>query len=371
MTDGIAVTNARNQSLMASEPLKIGGKTVSLHRRPLIIAEMSGNHNGNLDAALDIVRAAAASGADAIKLQTYTPDTLTIDSSRPEFFIDDPHSLWHQRRLWDLYAEAHTPWEWHSPLFETARAEGLMCISTAFDLRSLELLISLSVDAIKIASFELVHIPLIEAAARSEKPLLVSTGMGTEAEIDEAVEAMKSNGCDRFVLLKCTSAYPAKEDDANLVTISDMRRRYACEVGLSDHTLRPHTAFAATALGATVIEKHFTIDRADGGVDAPFSIEPAEMRELVEGTELVSRSRGEVVYGPVPAENTSLLERPSLYVVRPVKKGQHFTADNVRVIRPANGLAPKHLRSVIGKRCARDIDSEMPMSWDLLATDDT
>lgn len=354
---------------MKSAAIDIGGKLVGSGHRPMIIAEMSGNHNGTLEGALRILLAAAASGADAIKLQTYTPGTLTIDSRRPEFFINDPNSLWHGRRLWDLYAEAHTPWEWHKPIFEAARAEGLVCISSAFDLGSLEFLLSLGADAIKITSFELVHIPLIEAAARSGKPLLISTGMGNAPEIDDAVAAMRANGCDRFILLKCTSAYPSEENEANILTMHDMGLRYGCAVGLSDHTLRPYAAFTATALGAAVVEKHFIIARAEGGVDSAFSIEPAELRELVDGTELVWRSCGDVRYGPRSVEATSLKERCSIYVVRPVKKGEKFTEENVRIIRPGNGLAPKHYRSVIGKRCACDLDGEVPMSWDLLSRD--
>jgi N-acetylneuraminate synthase len=354
---------------MKRAAIDIGGKLVGFGHPPMILAEMSGNHKGSLEGAFRIVRAAAESGVDAIKLQTFTPGTLTIDSSRPEFFINDPSSLWHGRRLWDLYAEAYTPWEWHEPIFEVARAEGLACISSAFDLSSLEFLLSLGVDAIKIASFELVHIPLIEAAARSGKPLLISTGMANELEIDDAVAAMRANGCNRFILLKCTSAYPSEENEANILTMHDMCLRYGCEVGLSDHTLRPYAAFAATAFGATVIEKHFTIARAEGGVDSAFSIEPAELRELVEGTEFVWRSRGAVSYGPRSVEETSVKERPSIYVVRPIKKGEKFTEENVRIIRPANGLPPKYYSSVIGKTCACDLDGVVPMSWDLLSQD--
>jgi N-acetylneuraminate synthase len=354
---------------MKGAAIEIGGKQVGFGHRPMIVAEMSGNHNGTCDGALKIVRAAAASGADAIKLQTYTPGTLTIDSKRPEFFIRDAGSIWHGRRLWDLYTEAHTPWEWHKPIFEAARAEGLACISTVFDLSSLEFLLSLGADAIKIASFELVHIPLIEAAARSGKPLLISTGMANSLEIDDAVAAMRANGCDHFILLKCTSAYPSEENEVNLLTMQDMRRRYECEVGLSDHTLRPYAAFAATALGAAVVEKHLTIARAKGGVDSAFSIEPSELRELADGCELVWRSRGDVRYGPLPVEETSLKERSSIYVVRPIKKGEKFTADNVRIIRPANGLAPKHYHAVIGKTCACNLDGAVPMSWELLSRD--
>lgn len=356
---------------MKSAAIGIGGKLVGPGHRPMIIAEMSGNHNGTLEGALKVVGAAAANGADAIKLQTFTPATLSIDSNRAEFFINDPRSLWHGRRLWELYAEAQTPWEWHKPIFEAARARGLACISSVFDLSSLEFLLSLGVDAIKIASFELVHIPLIEAAARSGKPLLLSTGMANALEIDDAVTAMRANRCIEFILLKCTSAYPSEESEANILTMQDMHLRYGCEVGISDHTLRPYAAFAATALGATVIEKHFTLVRADGGVDSAFSIEPAELRELVEGTELVWRSLGDVCYDPLAVEETSLKERPSIYVVRPIKKGETFTDENVRIIRPANGLAPKHYRSVIGRTSACDVDGEVPMSWDLVSRDES
>jgi pseudaminic acid synthase len=348
---------------MSNSNLNIGGKLVGREHRPLIIAEMSGNHNGSLEGALKIVRAAAESGADAIKLQTYTPDTLTIDSRRPEFFINDPSSLWHGRRLWELYQEAHTPWAWHQSIFEAARAEGLACISTACDVTSVDFLLSLEVDAIKIASFELIHIPLIEAVARSGKPILLSTGMSRLEELDDAVSALRANGCDRFIPLKCTSAYPSAEAEANILTILDMRQRYGCEVGLSDHTLRPYVAFAATSLGAVVIEKHFTISRAEGGLDSAFSLEPAELRELVDGTELVWRSLGALSYGPLAIEETSIRERPSIYVVCAMKKGDRFTESNVRIIRPANGLAPKHYRSLLGKTCACDIEPESPMSW--------
>jgi N-acetylneuraminate synthase len=234
---------------------------------------------------------------------------------------------------------------------------------------SLEFLLSIGVDAIKIASFELVHIPLVEAAAKSGKPLLISTGMASDREIDDAVSAVRASDCDRFILLKCTSAYPSQESDANVLTMCDMRRRYGCQVGLSDHTLRPYAAFAATALGAAVIEKHFTMARAAGGVDSAFSIEPAELRELVDGSEMVWRSRGAVRYGPQPAEDTSLRERPSIYVVRPIKKGERFTEKNVRIIRPANGLTPKHYQSVIGRKCASDVGAAVPMSWDLVCKD--
>jgi pseudaminic acid synthase len=348
---------------MFNPNINIGGKPVGPGHRPLIIAEMSANHNGSLEGAVRIVHAAAESGADAIKLQTYTPATLTIDSSRPEFFIDDPNSLWNGRRLWELYEDAHTPWEWHQPIFKAARAAGLACVSTACDVDSVELLLSLGIDAIKIASFELVHLPLIEAAARSGKPVLLSTGMSSIEELDDAVSALRANACKQFIPLKCTSAYPSEENEANVLTIHDMSMRYGCPVGFSDHTLRPYAAFAATSLGAVVIEKHFTISRAEGGLDSAFSIEPSELRELVRGTELVWRSLGAVSYSPLAVEGTPLKERPSIYVVRAMKRGEQFTERNIRIIRPANGLPPKHYKSLIGKICTCDIEAESPMSW--------
>jgi pseudaminic acid synthase len=348
------------------EVIGIGQRCIGPGHPPFVIAEMSGNHRGNLQSALAIVRAAAESGAHAIKLQTFTPATLTIDSHRPEFFIDDPGSLWHGRRLWELYDEAHTPWEWHEPIFEAARACGLACVSTAFDETSLEFLVRLGIDAVKIASFELVHLPLIAAVAQSGKPVLLSTGMASADELDEAVSALRANGCREFVLLKCTSAYPSEEPDANLATMRDMSSRYSCMVGLSDHTLRPYVAYAAVALGAAVVEKHMTLSRAEGGVDSAFSLEPAELRELVEGTKLVWLSVGGVRYAPLPSEETSRRERPSIYVVRAMKKGESFTPENVRVIRPGDGLAPRHYEAIIGKPAARDIHAEVPLSWDLI-----
>jgi len=352
---------------MPHRPISIGTKTIGAGQPPLIVAEMSANHRGSLDEALAIVRTAAEQGAGAIKLQTFTPATLTIDSARPEFFIDDPESAWHGRRLWELYQEAHTPWEWHEPLFNTARACGLACISSAFEQNSLAFLLELETDAIKIASFELIHIPLIETAARSGKPVLLSTGMASVAELDDAVAALRDNGCERFVLLKCTSAYPAEEKHANVLAMQAMSARYGCAVGLSDHALRPYAAYAAVALGAVVVEKHLTLSRAAGGVDAAFSLEPREFRELVDGSRRVWESRGEARYGPHPSEHVSVRERPSIYVVHHVRKGEHFTDQNVRIVRPSGGLAPKHYAAILGRRAAYDIDGETPLAFDMLA----
>lgn len=345
----------------------IGDKPVGDGHRPLIVAEMSGNHNRSLERAMMIVRAAAENGADAIKLQTFTAATLTLDSRRGEFFIDEPGGLWHGQRLWELYDKAHTPWEWHEPLFASARSLGLACISTAYDLTSLDFLLTLGVDAIKIASFELIHLPLVEAATRSGKPILLSTGMATLNELDEAVATLRNGAAERHVLLKCTSAYPSQEADANILAMVDMRRRYGSEVGLSDHNLRPYSAFAAAALGAAVIEKHVTLARADGGIDAAFSIEPPELRALADGARLVWESLGEVRYGPLVREAASLRERPSIFVTEAMRRGEAFSAHNIRVVRPAGGLAPKHYHTLIGRCSACDIPAATPLSWDRVA----
>jgi pseudaminic acid synthase len=351
---------------MTNSEIRIGANPVGRGHRPFIVAELSANHNASLDRALQIVHAAAGCGVHGIKLQTFKPEALTLDSNRAEFVIDDPNGLWHGRRLFDLYREAHTPWSWHEPIVNAARTAGLACISTACDLVSLEFLISLDIDAIKIASFELIHIPLIAAAAKCGKPVLLSAGMSSAAELDEAVSALRINGCSEFILLKCTSAYPSSEKDANILTMQDMRTRYGCEVGLSDHTLRPYAAFAATSLGAAVIEKHFTIARNDGGLDSAFSLEPDELRELVHGTDLVWRSLGSVRYGALAAEGASLKERPSIYVVQAMKKGERFAERNIRVIRPANGLAPKYYDALVGRLCACDIAAGVPLAWELV-----
>lgn len=347
--------------------IEIGPRRLGVGLPPLLICELSGNHNGSLDSALAIVRAAAENGAGAIKLQTFTPETLTIDSSRPEFFIHDPGGLWHGRRLFELYRDAFTPWEWHEPIFKAARAAGLLCISSAFDSSSLEFLLALGIDAIKIASFELVHIPLIEAAAQSDRPLIVSTGMGSREEIDDAVTAIRARRGDGFVLLKCTSAYPSLEQQANVSTMVDLRKRYGCDVGLSDHTLRPFAAYAAIALGAVIIEKHVTLSRSAGGVDSAFSLEPSEVKELAEGIDFVWKSLGNVSYERHDAEEASVRERPSIYVTEDVPRGAPFSGANVRVIRPAGGLPPKDLPQILGKCARRDVSRGTPLTWDLIA----
>ncbi|WP_051822390.1 pseudaminic acid synthase [Desulfonatronum thiodismutans] len=346
--------------------ISIAQRKISLRDEPFIIAEMSGNHNQSLDRALEIVEAAARSGAHGFKLQTYTPDTMTLDLSEGEFFISDDKSLWKGRSLFDLYQEAHTPWEWHKPIFERARELGLIVFSTPFDETSVDFLDALDVPCYKIASFENADIPLIRKVASTGKPMIISTGMATIAELDETVRTARENGCRDIVLLKCTSTYPATPENTNILTIPHMRELYGCEVGLSDHTLGIGAAVAAVALSATVIEKHFTLSRADGGVDAAFSLEPHEMKNLVEETQRAWQAMGKVQYGPMEAERKSMVFRRSLYITRELKAGDVLTRENVRSIRPGHGLPPKYLDVVLGKFMTRDVKMGTPLSWDLL-----
>ena len=350
--------------------MKISDRAIGLGQRPYLIAEMSGNHNQSLDRALEIVDAAAAHGADAVKLQTYTAATMTLDLASPGFVIEDPASLWTGRRLYDLYEEAHTPWDWHWPIIERATAHGLHCFSTPFDNSAVEFLESLQIPAYKIASFEIVDLPLIRRVAATGKPMIVSTGMATAGEIADAVGAAREGGCDDLVLLKCTSTYPATADNSNVLTIPHMRELFGCEVGLSDHTMGCGVAIAATALGATVIEKHFTLRRADGGVDSAFSMEPAELRQLRAETERAWQARGAVSYGPIAAELKSLAFRRSLYIAADLKAGEVLTRENLRCVRPGFGLPPKHLDDLLGLRVARDVAAGTPMDWCLLKDDD-
>ncbi len=333
---------------------------------PFVIAEMSGNHNQSLERALAIVDAAAAAGAHALKIQTYTADTMTLELTEGEFSIDDADSLWKGSSLHELYAQASTPWEWHEPIMRRARARGLVCFSTPFDESAVDFLEELQVPAYKIASFENVHLPLIRRAAATGKPLIISTGMATVAEVDEAVRAARGAGCRDLVLLKCTSTYPATPDNTNVLTIPHMRTLFGCEVGLSDHTMGVGVSVAAVAHGATVIEKHFTLARADGGVDSTFSLEPDELTALVVETERAWRSLGQVSYGPTEKERKSLQFRRSLYVASDVKEGEPFTRENLRAIRPGLGLPPKYLDVLLGKTAKRDLSKGTPLGWDAL-----
>jgi pseudaminic acid synthase len=349
-----------------SAALRIGDRTVGRGVKPFVIAEMSGNHNRSLDRALAIVDAAADAGVDALKLQTYSPDTMTIDLDEREFHIADPASPWSGTSLYRLYGEASTPWDWHAPLFERARARGLVAFSTPFDASAVAFLESLGVPCYKIASFENTDLPLIRRVAATGKPLIISTGMASHAELDETVATARDAGCRDLVLLKCTSTYPASPEQTNLATIPDLRARFGCEIGLSDHTLGTEVAVAAVALGATVIEKHLTLARADGGVDSTFSMEPAEMAQLVVASRRAWQALGTVSYGPTEAERPSLQFRRSLYVVQDLKAGDALTGDNVRAIRPGLGLPPKHLDDVLGRRAAVDIRRGTPLAWELV-----
>jgi N-acetylneuraminate synthase len=347
--------------------INIGDRKIGLAYRPYLIAEMSGNHNQSLTRALEIVDAAAQSGADAIKLQTYTAETMTLNTRAPGFVIEDPNSLWSGRQLYDLYNEAHTPWEWHRPIMERAKELGMHCFSTPFDDTAVDFLESLNVPAYKIASFECTDLPLIRKVAATGKPLIISTGMAKLSEIDDAVRAARSAGASQIMLLKCTSTYPATPDNTNVVTIPNLRAATDCEVGLSDHTMGCGVAVAAVALGATLIEKHFTLCRADGGVDSSFSMEPAEFAMLRAESERAWLSLGSVSYGGSSAEEKSKIFRRSLYVSVDMKAGETLSARNMRIIRPGYGLPPKYYDTLLGKRICRDVTAGTPVDWELLA----
>lgn len=346
---------------------QIGDVQVGVNHTPFIIAEMSANHKGSLERALRLVDAAADAGVHALKLQTYTADTMTIDISDGEFFIDNPQSLWHGRSLYNLYLEASTPWAWHKTIFDKCRERNIIGFSTPFDASAVDFLESLDVPAYKIAGFENTDLPLIRKVAGTGKPLIISTGMATVSELDETVREARKAGCKDLILLKCTSTYPSTPADSNLRTISHMKTLFDVEVGLSDHSPGIGVAVASIAMGATVIEKHFTLSRSDGAVDSAFSMEPAEMKQLVEETERAWQSLGKVSYGPTDSEKKSLVHRRSLYVVAPIKKGERFTPENTRVIRPGNGLPPKYLEVVLGMRATRDMKAGTPVTWECIS----
>jgi N-acetylneuraminate synthase len=350
-----------------TEVITIGDRTISRRHRPFVIAEMSGNHNQSLDRALQIVEAAAHAGAHALKIQTYTPDTMTLDLNEREFHVSDPHSLWTGTSLYDLYRQAQTQPEWHKPIFDKARELGLVAFSTPFDPTAVDFLERLNVPAYKIASFENTDLALVRRVASTRKPLIISTGMATIAELDETVRAAREAGCEDLVLLKCTSSYPALPASANVLTIPHLRELFDCEVGLSDHTMGLGVAIASVALGATVVEKHFTLNRADGGVDSQFSMEPAEMSQLVVETERAWQALGQVQYGPTEGEKASIQFRRSLYATEDVAAGSLLTPENVRAIRPGLGLAPKYLKQVLGRPVRCDVKRGTPLSWDLLS----
>jgi|TARA_B100000315_G_scaffold257756_1_gene307599 N-acetylneuraminate synthase len=346
--------------------LIINNLNIGLNNEPFIIAEMSGNHNQSLERALEIVERASKSGAHAIKLQTYTADTITLDVNEREFFIEDKDSLWEGKSLYELYQEAYTPWEWHKPIMQRANELGMLCFSTPFDDTAVDFLEELNVPAYKIASAEIIHLPLLKKVAAIGKPMIISTGMASASEIDEAVRTVRAADCDQFVLLKCTSTYPASPEDSNVLTIPHMRELFGCEVGLSDHTMGVGAAVAAVAHGATVIEKHFTLRRADGGVDSAFSLEPEEMKSLVIETKRAWQSLGNVTYGPTEAEKPFLKHRRALYITEDMKKGDLLDERNLRIIRPGLGLPPKYYNVLLGRQVNRDVKKGMAVCWELV-----
>ena len=348
------------------QEIQIANRLIGSTQPPFIVAEMSGNHNQSLERALEIVEAAANAGVHALKIQTYKADTMTLNIQQGEFYISDQNSLWSGTSLYQLYQQAHTPWEWHQPIFERCRELGIIGFSTPFDATAVEFLESLQIPMYKIASFENTDLPLIRKVAQTGKPIIISTGMATVAELDETVHTAREAGCQDLILLKCTSSYPASPENTNLNTIPHLRDLFNVQVGLSDHTMGIGTAVAGVALGATFIEKHFTLCRADGGVDSAFSLEPHEMKQLVVETERAWRALGTVSYGPTDAEKNSLVFRRSLYIATDMKAGDVLTSKTLRAVRPGYGLPPKFQNLLLGKKIKYDAPSGTPISWDLI-----
>lgn len=346
--------------------IDVAGQTIGSGYQPFIIAEVSGNHNGSLERALDIIDAVASSGAQAVKFQTYTADTITIDSDRPEFRISSDHPLWGGSNLYELYTQAHTPWEWHARLFERARENGLIPFSSPFDHSAVDLLESLDADLYKIASLEIGDLPLLRKVARTGKPVILSNGAASLSDIDTAVRTIRAEGNDKIVVLACTSSYPASPSESNLRTIPVLRDAFGVQVGLSDHTRGIGAAIAAVALGASVVEKHVTLRRADGGVDSDFSLEPHELGALVAESRTAWEALGTPTIAPTGSESESQRLRRSLYVVKPVRAGDVVTPENVRSIRPAGGLAPAEYEAVMGRSFRVDCEAGTPLAWELL-----
>ncbi|WP_078378904.1 pseudaminic acid synthase [Sutcliffiella halmapala] len=346
--------------------IDIGGVKIGQYNKPFIIAEMSGNHNQSLTRALEIVEAVAKTGASALKIQTYTADTMTLNIENPDFKINDGSSLWNGRNLYQLYQQAYTPWEWHKPIFDRTRELGMIPFSTPFDETAVDFLEELDVPLYKIASFENTDIPLIKKVAATGKPMIISTGMATVAELDELVRTAREAGCDDLILLKCTSTYPANPENTNISTIPNMRELFDVQVGLSDHTMGTGVAVASVALGATVIEKHFTLSREDGGVDSSFSMEPDEMRSLVIETERAWQAIGRITYGPTENEKASIKFRRSIYITKNLRAGEELTEENMRVIRPGYGMKPKYYEELLGKKVKVKVSAGTPMTLDLI-----
>lgn len=344
--------------------IKLMQHEIGPQSKPFIIAEMSGNHNQSLERALEIVEAAAQAGAHALKIQTYTADTMTLNIENPDFKINDKNSLWDGQNLYQLYQQAYTPWEWHKPIFDRAKELGMIAFSTPFDETAVDFLEELNVPLYKIASFENTDLPLIKKVASTGKPMIISTGMATLAELDELVKTATEAGCKDLVLLKCTSTYPATPENTNILTIPHMQQLFEnVQIGLSDHTIGIGVAVASVAIGATVIEKHFTLSRADGGVDSAFSMEPSEMKMLVEETERAWQSLGKVTYGPTDKEKASLKFRRSIYVCKDIEQGEPFTKENIKIVRPGYGLEPKYWDRVIGKISKKQIKAGTPLTF--------
>ncbi|MGI0482350.1 pseudaminic acid synthase [Geminocystis sp. CENA526] len=348
------------------KPITIENYQISPNHPPFIVAEMSGNHNQSLDRALQIVEAAAKAGVQGLKLQTYTAGTMTLDIDEGEFFINDPNSLWAGNSLYKLYQQAYTPWEWHEPIFNRCRELGIVAFSTPFDESAVDFLESLNTPCYKIASFENTDLPLIRKVASTGKPLIISTGMASIAELDETVRTARSAGCEDIILLKCTSTYPATPENTNILTIPHLRDLFDVQVGLSDHTMGIGVSVASVALGATFIEKHFTLDRADGGVDADFSMQPEEMQQLVMESKRAWQSLGKISYGATEAEKKSLVYRRSIYIVEDLEKGDILTSENLRRIRPGYGLAPKYYDLLLGKKVNQAVKKGTPLTWELI-----
>jgi pseudaminic acid synthase len=347
--------------------IEIQGRKIGKDYSPFIIAEMSGNHNQSLERALKIVEAAARSGAHGLKLQTYTAGTMTLDIAEGEFFINDSDSLWAGNSLYKLYEQAYTPWEWHEPIFQRCKELGIIGFSTPFDISAVDFLESLNTPCYKIASFENTDLPLIRKVASTGKPIIISTGMATVAELDETIRAARGSGCHDLILLKCTSTYPATPQNTNILTIPHLKELFNLQVGLSDHTMGIGVAVASVALGATVIEKHFTLSRADGGVDSAFSMEPEEMRQLVIESERAWQALGKISYGVTEAEKKSIVFRRSLYVVKDIESGEFFSPENVRAIRPGLGLPPKYYEIILGKQAKFPLKRGTPLTWSAIA----
>ena len=351
---------------MKFETIDIGKWKIGEKYAPFIVAEMSGNHNQSLDRAIKIIEAAAQAGAHAIKLQTYTADTLTLNSNKEDFQINDPQSLWAGKTLHELYKEAYTPWEWHEPLIRRCKELEIFCFSTPFDETAVDFLEELNMPMYKIASFELTHIPLLKKIARTKKPIVMSTGMATEQEIAEAITAIKSENNNKIIILKCTSTYPASPENTNISTIPDMRERFQVPVGLSDHTMGIGVAVASVAYGAVLIEKHFTLRRSDAGVDSAFSMEPQELKQLRIETERAWLAKGKIFYGPTEKEKKSLAFRRSIYFSKNLPAGTILTEDCIRIVRPGYGLAPKEFSKLLGRKLKTAVNLGTAASWDLI-----